>query len=163
MGRKFSPLPGEVLRGRSLDLITNEIKRYINGWLNYYGICEMKGFMNELNGWVKRRIRQLIWKQWKNPRTRRRNPIRLGIEKHKTYEWSNTRKRYWHISASFILHRSLTDKELASLGYEDISLRYQFVHSNYRTVVYGSVRGELFHLPLYSIFMGKIFQTIIWD
>jgi group II intron reverse transcriptase/maturase len=118
-------------RGRSLDLITNEIKRYINGWLNYYGICEMKGFMKELNGWLKRRIRQYIWKQWKNPRTRRRNLIRLGIEKQKSYEWSNTRKGYWHISASFILHMSLTDKELASLGYEDISLRYQFVHSNY--------------------------------
>lgn len=118
-------------RGRSVAVLFKEIKQLMNGWINYYGIGEMKHFMNELNGWLKRRIRQYIWKQWKNPRTRKRNLILLGIEKQKAYEWSNTRKGYWKISKSHILHRSLTDKELVSRGYMDISLRYQFVHSNY--------------------------------
>ena len=118
-------------RGRSVAVLFKEIKQLMNGWINYYGIGEMKHFMNELNGWLKRRIRQYIWKQWKNPRTRKRNLILLGIEKQKAYEWSNTRKGYWKISKSHILHRSLTDKELVSRGYMDISSRYQFVHSNY--------------------------------
>ncbi len=103
----------------------------MTGWINYYGIGEMKTFMSELNGWLKRRIRQYIWKQWKNPRTKRKNLIRLGIDKAKAYEWSNTRKGIWSISKSHILHRSLTDKELVLQGYEDISLKYQFVHSTY--------------------------------
>ena len=64
-------------------------------------------------------------------RARRENLIRLGIEKRKAYEWSNTRKGYWCISKSYILHRSLTDKELALRGYEDISAKYQFIHSSY--------------------------------
>ncbi len=55
----------------------------MTGWINYYGIGEMKTFMSELNGWLKRRIRQYIWKQWKNPRTKRKNLIRLGIDKAK--------------------------------------------------------------------------------
>ncbi|GMS49765.1 group II intron reverse transcriptase/maturase [Enterococcus gallinarum] len=118
-------------RGRSVAVLFKEIKQLMNGWINYYGIGEMKHFMNELNGWLKRRIRQYIWKQWKNPRTRRRNLTLLGIDKQKAYEWSNTRKGYWKISKSHILHRSLTDKELISRGYMDISLKYQFVHSNY--------------------------------
>ncbi|KAF1296621.1 group II intron reverse transcriptase/maturase [Enterococcus sp. JM4C] len=118
-------------RGRSIAVLFKEIKSLMNGWINYYGIGEMKGFMRELNKWLKRRIRQYIWKQWKNPRTKRRNLIVLGIDKRKAYEWSNTRKGYWKIAKSYILHRSLTDKELASRGYMDISLKYQFVHSNY--------------------------------
>lgn len=118
-------------RGRSMELILKEIRQQMNGWINYYGICVMKGFMADLNGWLKRRIRQYIWKQWKNPRTRRKNLIALGIDKRKAYEWSNTRKGYWRISKSFVLHRSLTDKELILLGYKDISKQYQLIHSNY--------------------------------
>ncbi|WP_222704670.1 group II intron maturase-specific domain-containing protein [Massilibacterium senegalense] len=118
-------------RGRNFEVILKEIQQLMTGWINYYGIGEMKGFMKNLNGWLKRRMRQYIWKQWKNPRTKRRNLIGLGIDKHKAYEWSNTRKSYWTLSKSHVLHCSLTDKELASRGYKDIALQYQFVHSNY--------------------------------
>lgn len=118
-------------RGKSLEVLFKQIKQLMTGWINYYGISEMKSFMNDLNGWLKRRMRQYIWKQWKNPRTKRKNLIQLGIEEQKAYEWSNTRKGYWRISASYILHRSLTDEKLAQLGYMDISVKYQFVHSNY--------------------------------
>ena len=118
-------------RGKNIEVILKQIKQLMTGWLNYYGIGEMKSFMIDLNGWLKRRIRQYIWKQWKNPRTKRRNLIRLGIDKAKAYEWSNTRKGYWRVSNSYILHRSLTNKELASLGYQDIAKQYQFIHLNY--------------------------------
>lgn len=118
-------------RGRSIEVLFKQIKQLMTGWINYYGIGEMKRFMNELNGWLKRRIRQYIWKQWKNPRTKCKNLIQLGIEERKAYEWSNTRKGYWRISASYILYRSLTDEKLVQLGYMDISVKYQFVHSNY--------------------------------
>lgn len=118
-------------RGKSIEAILKEIRQQMNGWINYYGICTMKQFMWDLNGWLRRRIRQYIWKQWKKPRTKCRNLIALGIEKQKAYEWSNTRKGYWRISKSFVLHRSLTDKELTRLGYRDISKQYQLVHLNY--------------------------------
>lgn len=118
-------------RGRSIEVLFKQIRQLMTGWINYYGIGEMKSFMNDLSGWLKRRIRQYIWKQWKNPRTKRKNLIQLGIDKHKAYEWSNTRKGYWRVSASYILHRSLTDEKLVQLGYMDISVEYQFVHSNY--------------------------------
>ncbi|MGG4181187.1 group II intron reverse transcriptase/maturase, partial [Virgibacillus pantothenticus] len=67
-------------RGRNLEVILKEIQQLMTGWINYYGIGEMKGFMKNLNGWLKRRIRQYIWKQWKNPRTKRKNLIHLGID-----------------------------------------------------------------------------------
>ena len=118
-------------RGKSIEVLFKQVKQLMTGWINYYGISLMKSFMNDLNRWLKRRIRQYIWKQWKNPRTKCRKLIQLGIEKQKAYEWSNTRRGYWRISASFIPHRSLTDEKLAQLGYMDISKKYQLVHSNY--------------------------------
>ena len=118
-------------RGRSVEVLFKQIKQLMTGWINYYGISIMKGFIADLNGWLKRRIRQYIWKQWKLPRTKWQNLIQLGIDEQKAYEWSNTRKGYWRISASFILHRSLTDEKLVQLGYMDLSKKYQFVHSNY--------------------------------
>lgn len=118
-------------RGRNIEVLFKQIKQLMTGWINYYGISAMKSFIVDLNGWLKRRIRQYIWKQWKIPRTKRKNLIQLGIDEQKAYEWSNTRKGYWRISASYILHRSLTDEKLAQLGYMDISKKYQFVHSNY--------------------------------
>lgn len=54
-------------RGRSIKMVFKEIDQLMTGWINYYGIGEMKKFIMELNGWLKRRIRQYIWKQWKNP------------------------------------------------------------------------------------------------
>lgn len=118
-------------RGRSIKMVFKEIDQLMTGWINYYGIGEMKKFIMELNGWLKRRIRQYIWKQWKNPRSRWKNLMRLGIEKQKAYEWANTRKGYWRVSRSHILNKSLTDKELIELGYKDIYVKYQFIHLNY--------------------------------
>ncbi|WP_445683656.1 group II intron reverse transcriptase/maturase [Sporosarcina sp. FSL K6-3457] len=111
-------------RGRSIEVLFKQIRQLMTGWINYYGISTMKSFMTDLNGWLKRRIRQYIWKQWKMPRTKRKNLIQLGIDERKAYEWSNTRKGYWRISASYVLHRSLTDEKLLQLGYMDISKKY---------------------------------------
>ena len=118
-------------RGQSLEVILEQIRQLMTVWINYYGISEMKVFMKELNGWLRRRIRQYIWKQWKLPRTKRKNLIALGVGKQKAYEWSNTRKGCWRISNSHILSMTLTDLELIKRGYKDISAQYQLIHSSY--------------------------------
>ena len=56
-----------------------KITVYMRGWLNYYGIADMKNNVESLNGWLYRRIRMCIWKQWKLPRTRKRKLIGLGL------------------------------------------------------------------------------------
>jgi len=73
-------------RGKSIEVLFKQIKQLMTGWINYYGISAMKSFMKDLNGWLKRRVRQYIWKQWKVPRTKRINLIQLGIDERKAYE-----------------------------------------------------------------------------
>lgn len=72
-----------------------KIKVYRRGWLNYYGIADMKNNMESLNRWLYRRIRMCIWKQWKLPRTRMRKLIGLGVDSHYAATIACDRKGYW--------------------------------------------------------------------
>lgn len=105
------------------------LKRFMQGWLNYYGIAEMQNLMDDWNGWLRRRIRMYIWKQWKLPRTRVKNLIKLGMPEWQAYRNGNTRKGYWAIAGSGILNRTITNERLALAGYLDISQKYKSLHS----------------------------------
>ena len=118
-------------QARSVENILKRIKRYTTGWLGYYSIADMESKIRSLNEWLRRRIRKIYWKQWKKIKTRHDNLVRLGINKQKAWEWANSRKDYWRIADSYILHRSLTNEYLASVGYDDILNRYKVLHSNY--------------------------------
>jgi group II intron reverse transcriptase/maturase len=103
-------------RGRSFDRIVFELKQFTNGWIQYYGIADMKTLMEELNQWIRRRLRMYIWKQWKKVSTRFRNLQKLGVAKQKAWEWANTRKSYWHTSNSRILATTITNERLERRG-----------------------------------------------
>jgi RNA-directed DNA polymerase len=94
-----------------------KLSSFIKGWVNYFKYADIKNLLIRIDEWFRRRLRMVIWKQWKLVRTRFRNLIRLGIPKGKAWEWANTRKGYWHISNSFILSRSITNENLSKAGY----------------------------------------------
>ena len=118
-------------QARSVELILKRLKRFTVGWLGYYSIADMESRIKSLNEWIRRRIRQIYWKQWKKIRTKHDNLVKLGIDNENAWKWANSRKAYWRIADSHILHRSLTNKYLASVGYDDILERYKVLHSNY--------------------------------
>ena len=91
----------------------------------------MESKVKSLNEWIRRRIRQIYWKQWEKVSARIANLKKLGIDRYKAWEWANSRKGYWRVSGSFILSRTLTNKYLASFGYDDISKRYKVLYSSY--------------------------------
>ncbi|UKJ06074.1 group II intron reverse transcriptase/maturase [Solitalea lacus] len=101
------------------------IRRYITGWLNYFQLADMKGLLERIDEWYRRRIRSLIWKQWKSIKTRIRNLIKLGIPKNKAMEYGNTRKSYWRTANSQILSRSITNERLKQSGYLFFADYYQ--------------------------------------
>jgi len=93
------------------------LRQYITGWVNYFKLADMKKLLLRVDAWYRRRLRMVIWKQWKRLRTRGRNLMKLGIIKYKAWEWANTRKGYWHTAGSFILSRSITSDSLRRAGY----------------------------------------------
>ena len=92
------------------------IKVYMRGWLNYYGIADMKNNIEGLNGWLYRRIRMCIWKQWKLPKTRKRKLIGLGMPEWVASEGAYSRKSYWRMAGSGVLNRALTKERLINWG-----------------------------------------------
>lgn len=118
-------------QANAIPVILNKVKKYTVGWLGYYAIAEMSKKIKSMNEWLRRRIRQIFWKQWKKPSARFENLKHLGIPMAKAREWSYSRLGYWRIADSWILHRSLTNEYLASIGYDDIARRYEALHSNY--------------------------------
>jgi len=112
-------------RGRNVREIMKEIKAYMTGWLNHYHIAAIKSTLTAWDQWLRRRLRMYIWKQWKKPKTRIRNLQKLGIPEWQAYQWGNTRRGYWRVSASPILTRSITNKKLVQAGYFEILKRYE--------------------------------------
>ncbi|MFJ6267916.1 group II intron reverse transcriptase/maturase [Lysinibacillus xylanilyticus] len=102
-----------------------KLNQYLVGWCGYFALADTPSIFNRLDSWIKRRLRMCLWKNWKKPRTRVRKLIRLKVPYGKAYEWGNTRKGYWRISKSPILHRALGNSYWESQGLKSLQVRYE--------------------------------------
>jgi len=118
-------------RCQSIKPSLEKIKVYARGWLNYYGIASMKNNLEELNGWLYHRIRMCIWKQWKKPKTKMRNLIKMGIPKYYAHMAANSRKGHWLCSNLTTVKRAMTKERLINGGFYDLVTAYQSVHVKY--------------------------------
>jgi RNA-directed DNA polymerase len=111
-------------KGWSMEKRIQKLNQYLMGWCGYYALADTKSIFQKLDSWIKRRLRMCLWKDWKLPRTRKRNLIKLGVAKQKAHEWGNSRKGYWRITKSPILHRTLDNSYWNRLGLLSVNNRY---------------------------------------
>lgn len=102
-----------------------KLNQYLMGWCGYFALADTKSIFRELDVWIRRRLRTCLWKNWKKPKTKIRKLIQLGVPQWKAYEWGNTRKSYWRISKSPILHRTLGNSYWRNQGLKSIEARYE--------------------------------------
>jgi group II intron reverse transcriptase/maturase len=114
-------------RKKSMNMETRikKVNRYLVGWIGYYQLAETPSVFKELDGWIRRRLRMIRWKEWKKVKTRFKNLMKLGIGRGKAWEWANTRKAYWRIAKSPILSRALGNQYWVGQGLKSLSHRYQ--------------------------------------
>ena len=115
-------------QGRNVRQVMEKQKLYIRGWLNYYGLADMKTTARELDQWLRRRYRMYIWKQWKKPKTRFKNLMKLGVPEYYAKLTAGTRKAYWAASDFPAVKRAITNERLERVGYYNISEAYESVH-----------------------------------
>lgn len=108
-----------------------KIKVYMRGWLNYYGIADMKNRIDELNKWLYHRIRMCIWKQWRKPRTKVRNLRKMGVPEDLAWQAGNSRRGYWFTTHTVAINMAMTKERLINGGFYDLATAYQSVHVNY--------------------------------
>ena len=92
--------------GWSMDRRIQSLNEYLRGWLGYYAMADAKEFLEGLDGWIRRRLRMCLWKQWKLPRTKLRELRALGLPDWVCWEYAMSRKGYWRM-ASGPLNRAL--------------------------------------------------------
>ena len=85
-------------RGWEISRIVKVLNRYIMGWLGYYGICQTSGLFKQLDGWIRRRLRAIIWKQWRTCQRRRKGLISRGINKQKATKAAGSSRGAWRMS-----------------------------------------------------------------
>ncbi len=81
----------------------------------------MKRFIIETQQWLNHRLRQLIWKRWKKVKTKYSMLRNYGINHDDAMKYANSRKGYWRISRSEVLHIAITKERLTKWGLKDIS------------------------------------------
>lgn len=107
-------------RGHAVQEVIDELRRYVIGWLNYYKLSCTYTVIERLAEWIRRRVRLYYWKQWKQPRTRRRKLIALGIDPAEVHKASRSRKGYWRMSQMSLVRHALNNRWLEEQGVPDM-------------------------------------------
>jgi len=90
-------------RGRNLGKFIVELKPILTGWVNYFRLAAVKGVFEELDGWLRRKLRCIIWRQWKRRFTRFQGLVRMGIAKLRAWRSvSNHHGAWWNAGASHL-------------------------------------------------------------
>lgn len=112
-------------RGRKLSAVIGEITLFLRGWIGYFRLSQVKRVFEELDGWIRRKLRRILWKQWKKPKTRAKRLIQLGIDKTRAYESAHTGRGPWWNAGASHMNTSITTKWLSSLGLLSLITEYR--------------------------------------
>jgi group II intron reverse transcriptase/maturase len=101
-----------------------QLNQYLGGWIGYFALAETPSVFEELDEWLRRRLRMCQWKQWKRTRSRVRELRALGLKELDVWEAAGSRKAYWRIAASPPLHKALGNAYWQAHGLVPLADRY---------------------------------------
>ena len=88
-------------RGRSLSTVITELNPILRGWMAYFKLTETKKVLEELDGWIRHKLRCILWRQWKRPYTRAQNLMKRGLTEERAFRSAfNQRGPWWNSGAS---------------------------------------------------------------
>ena len=103
-------------RGVSVGRMVTDLALYLRGWRGYFGYCETPSVLRDLDSWIRRRLRCVVWKQWKRGRTRFAELRRRGIGREQAARHAGSPHGPWRLSRSPALSHALPNVYLRSLG-----------------------------------------------
>ena len=117
--QKFeSKLKNITSRSNAMSISDKIIKlnQIIRGWINYFKIADMKRFMKRISEHLRHRLRMCIWKYWKKPKTKYKELRKLGISEYNSYMVANTRRGYYWVACTVVLHMAISNERLRQKG-----------------------------------------------
>ena len=107
-----------------------KLTQFIRGWVNYFGMADMKRLSQDNDEWLRHRIRAIYWKQWKKVKTKFKELQKLGVEKEKAWICANMRNGNWFCSGYITLQGAFNNKKLRELGYPTFTEFYLKICEN---------------------------------
>ena len=107
-----------------------KLTQYIRGWVNYFGMADMKNLLKGTDEWLRHKIRTVYWKQWKKTKTKYKKLKELDVDEEKAWKCANTRKGNWYSSGNFIVQTAFNNNKLRELGYPTFTEFYLKICEN---------------------------------
>jgi RNA-directed DNA polymerase len=111
-------------RSGKLEEIIYEINQYTMGWIGYFRQANTPSVFEGLDQWIRRRLRQMVWKRWKRGTTRYRNLVKLGVPKSRA-ALGAVGKSPWHMSKSPVINEALSNARWRNAGLKSLKTRYE--------------------------------------
>ena len=100
----------------SIETKITKLNQAVRGWIDYFKIADMKIIMKEIGEHLRHRLRMCIWRCWKKPKTKYKNLKKLGVSEYNAYMVANTRRGYYWVANTVVLHIAITNKRLKQKG-----------------------------------------------
>ena len=112
-------------RGRSLPRIIESMNPVLRGWMNYFSLTQSRRPIEELDAWLRRRLRSIVWRQWKRPKTRESKLRAHGLDAQRAWKSSvNGRGPWWNAGARHMI-AALPPKYFTQLGLVSLVATHQ--------------------------------------
>ena len=105
-----------------IERVKKALELKLSGWCNYFGEAIPVTWRNSVDQWIRRRIRQLLWKQWKKPENRRREFCRRLRKAPPDGAVAFSSNRYWRMSKNRYINMALSNEQLEREGWSWLSL-----------------------------------------
>ena len=103
------------------DYRIGRLNRLITGWAAYFRLAERVSVLGKLDGWLRRRLRQIRWKEWKTTAAKRHNLRIRGIAERNVRKWGGSSKGYWRVAGSQVLSVALPNAYWEHLGLKTLT------------------------------------------
>jgi RNA-directed DNA polymerase len=103
-------------RGRNIRQVIEELTPVLRGWMNYFRLAEVQGIFEDLDGWIRRKLRCILWRQWKRPYTRARSLMKCGLGEERAWRSATNGRGPWWNSGASHMNRCFPKRFFDSLG-----------------------------------------------
>ena len=103
-------------RGRNLRFFLEELRAKLIGWVSYFRKSEVRGMFKQLDSWIRRKLRAILWRQWKRNWTRAKNLMRLGLSEARAWTSATNGRGPWFNAGASHMNQAITTKYLTDMG-----------------------------------------------
>ncbi|HMB93811.1 MAG TPA: reverse transcriptase domain-containing protein [Rhodothermales bacterium] len=112
-------------RGRNLGTLIETLRPVLRGWIVYFRLSEVRGIFEALDGWIRRRLRLVIWRQWKKPKTRAKNLMKRGLDQARACKSAFSGRGPWYNSGASHMNQAFKAAYFKNAGL--LSLQHELI------------------------------------